>query len=69
MLLNDPLFWVVAFSALVVLGILLVGIVSFGRGGEFHKRNSNRIMRYRVAAQGIAIALILGFVLIRNYWG
>jgi len=59
---SDPLFIVAAIACLIVLGILLVGIGGFARGGEFNRKHANRIMRYRIAAQFIAVLLILAFV-------
>ncbi|MEL7344713.1 MAG: twin transmembrane helix small protein [Pseudomonadota bacterium] len=62
---DDPLFWVVAVAVLVVLGILLTGIGGFAKGGEFNRKHANRIMRYRIIAQAIAVGLILLFVALR----
>ena len=66
MLMQDPLFIVVAIAVLVVAGILLTGIGGFAKGGDFNRKHANRIMRYRIYAQAVAIALILAFVLIRR---
>lgn len=63
---KDPLFIVVAIACLVVAGILLTGIGGFAKGGDFNRKHANRIMRYRIYAQAVAIALILAFVLIRR---
>lgn len=63
---DDPLFWVVAVGVLAVAGILLFGVGTFGRGGEFNRRHANRIMRWRIGAQAVAIALILGYVWLRR---
>ncbi|AWB47405.1 twin transmembrane helix small protein [Gemmobacter aquarius] len=60
-MLNDPLFILASLSALVVLAILMLGIGSFGKGGEFNRRHANRIMRYRIAAQAVAVVLIVTF--------
>lgn len=68
-MLSDPLFVVVAIAALTVLAILLIGIGGFTIGGEFNRKHANRIMRYRVAAQAIAIVLIVVFVLVRRSGG
>lgn len=65
-MLSDPLFIVVAVAVLAVLGILLFGIGTFGRGGDFNRKYANKIMRARVLAQFIAVLLILLFVLIRR---
>jgi hypothetical protein len=48
----------VVISALATLGILIVGVVSMMRGGEFNRRNSNRLMRARVILQGVTLALL-----------
>ena len=48
--------------ALLVLLILAIGIGGFARGGEFNRRHGNRMMRYRIAAQALAVVLILLFV-------
>lgn len=68
-MLGDPLFFVAAIAALAVLVILMVGIGGFARGGEFNRRNANRIMRLRVAAQAVAVMLILLFVIVRGAGG
>jgi preprotein translocase subunit SecG len=68
-MLSDPLFIVVAIAMLIVVGILLTGIGSFGKGGEFHRKNANKLMRWRVGAQFVAVVLILVFVLIRGMGG
>ncbi len=60
-MLNDPLFILASLSALVVLAILMVGIGSFGKGGEFNRKNANKIMRWRIAAQAVAVVLIVAF--------
>ena len=63
---QDPLFWLVAVAVLIVLGILLLGIGSFGKGGDFNRRNANKIMRWRIGAQFVAVLLILLFVYLRQ---
>jgi predicted membrane protein len=65
-MLSDPLFLVAAVAVLAVLGILLFGVGTFGRGGEFNRKHANRIMRARVIAQAAAVILILLFVLLRR---
>lgn len=68
-MLNDPLFIVAAIAALAVLVILMIGIGGFARGGDFNRKHANRIMRYRIAAQAVAVALIVIFVLVRRSGG
>ena len=66
MLLQDPLFIVTAIAALVVLAILMFGVASFARGGDFNRRNANKIMRWRLGAQFVAVILIVAFAWIRH---
>ncbi len=68
-MLQDPLFYVVAGSVLLVLVVLVIGIGGFARGGEFNRKHANRLMRYRIAAQAFAVLLILGYVAIRGIAG
>lgn len=65
-MLQDPLFVVVAIACLVVVGILIFGIGSFAKGGEFNRKYANKAMRWRIAAQFIAVVIILLFVTIRG---
>ena len=65
-MLSDPLFWLMAVSVLIVLGILLWGIGSFGKGGDYNRKNANKIMRWRIGAQFVAVLLILLFVYLRG---
>jgi anti-sigma-K factor RskA len=39
----------------------MVGIAGFARGGDFNRRNANRLMRWRIAAQAVAVVLIVAF--------
>ena len=66
---EDPLFILVVVAVLIVLGILLVGIGGFAKGGDFNRKHANRIMRYRIAAQAVAVVVILIFVFFRRMGG
>jgi hypothetical protein len=59
---DDPLFYVIALAMLAVLAILATGIGGFAKGGEFNRKNGNRMMRWRLIAQAVAVALIMLFV-------
>ncbi len=63
---RDPLFIVVAIAVLGVAAVLMVGIGGFAKGGEFNRRHANRIMRWRIYAQALAVVLILLFVFFRR---
>ncbi|QFT57798.1 hypothetical protein FIU94_03085 [Sulfitobacter sp. THAF37] len=66
---EDPLFIVVLLAVLAVAVILLIGLGGFAGGGEFNKRNANKLMRWRIIAQFIAVLLILGFIWLRGGLG
>jgi rRNA pseudouridine-1189 N-methylase Emg1 (Nep1/Mra1 family) len=68
-MLNDPLFIITAIAVLGVLVILMIGIGGFARGGDFNKKHANRLMRYRIYAQALAVLLIVGFAYIRSKGG
>jgi uncharacterized membrane protein HdeD (DUF308 family) len=59
---SDPLFLVAAFACLAVLGVLVVGVGGFARGGAFNKKYANKLMRLRLLLQFIAVVLIVVFV-------
>lgn len=65
-MLSDPLLVVVVIAALAVLAILMTGIGGFAKGGEFNRRNANKLMRWRIGAQAVAVALILIYVALRG---
>lgn len=64
-MLSDPLFIFAAIACLLVLAILLFGIGTFAKGGEFNKRNANKIMRWRLGVQFVAVILIVAFAWLR----
>ena len=63
---QDPLFIVMAIAMLFVVAILLFGIGSFAKGGEFNRKYANKAMRWRIGAQFVAVLLILAFVWLRG---
>jgi preprotein translocase subunit SecG len=66
---EDPLFVIVVVSLAAVAIILMIGIGGFGRGGEFNRKYANKIMRLRIAAQFVAVVLILLFVFFTRQGG
>lgn len=63
---DQPLFILAALAVLVVTVILVVGIGGFARGGDFNRKHGNRMMRWRIVAQAVAVALILIFIWLRG---
>jgi Hypoxia induced protein conserved region len=49
-------------ATLITLG---VGVFSMGKGGDFNRRNSNKLMRMRVLFQGLAIASFVLYLFAR----
>lgn len=68
-MIDDPLLIIVLLACFAVLAILLMGINSFRRGGEYNRNNANRFMRWRIGAQFVAILLILAFIYYRQQSG
>jgi Hypoxia induced protein conserved region len=66
MLRSDPLFLLAVVGCLVVLVILAIGIGGFAKGGEFNRKHANRLMRYRIAAQALAVLTIVVFAWLRS---
>ena len=58
---DDPFSLIVTLAAFGVLIILMIGIGTFAKGGEFNRKYGNRLMRYRIIAQAVAVLLIVGF--------
>ncbi|WP_022707129.1 MULTISPECIES: twin transmembrane helix small protein [Paracoccus] len=46
----------------IVFAILMTGIGGFARGGDWNRRNANRMMRWRIYAQAGVIAALLVLV-------
>ena len=53
---------ILTMALLAVAGILGWGVLTMARGGEYNIKNSNRIMRYRIIFQAIALIMILGLM-------
>lgn len=66
---EDPLFIVVLLAVLAVMVVLMIGLGGFAGGGAFNKKNGNKMMRYRIIAQAIAVLFIVGFVWLRKDTG
>ena len=62
----DPLLILVILACLAVLAVLMLGVGSFAKSGEFHKKYANVIMRWRVGLQFVAVVLIMLYIWLRN---
>ena len=68
-MMSDPLFLFILVLVGAVLGVLALGLGSFGKGGEYNRRNANRLMRWRLGLQLAAVVLIVLFVWLRGQAG
>lgn len=66
---TDPIFILAVLAAFGTLIILMIGIGGFAKGGEFNRKHSNRLMRYRIIAQAVAVILIVAFAYMRSKGG
>ena len=51
------LFILVIIAMIAVLAVLLTGIIGMARGGDFNARYGNKLMRWRVILQFVALTL------------
>ena len=63
---DKPLLILLAICCLAVVVILATGIGGFAKGGEFNRKHGNRMMRWRIIAQAVAIAVFLLYLWARG---
>lgn len=66
---RDPLFYAILIVCFAVVVILALGLGNFAKGGQEASQRSNKMMRYRIIAQGTAVALIVILVALRGTGG
>ena len=54
----NPIAVALLLAMLATLGVLIVGLIGFFRGGSFNDRYGNRLMRTRVVLQLVAVMLL-----------
>ncbi|MDG2355506.1 MAG: twin transmembrane helix small protein [Paracoccaceae bacterium] len=59
---SSPLLIIAVITCFLVLLVLVLGIGSFAKGGQFGRKYSNKLMRIRIILQAIAVVLIVTFV-------
>jgi preprotein translocase subunit SecG len=63
---SDPFLTLIILVCIGVVIILALGLGGFAGGGAFNKKNANKLMRYRIAAQFVAVLMILAYVYFRK---
>ncbi len=61
---DNPIFTIGAVLCLIVVVILALGLGNFAKGGDGSASRSNKLMRYRLVFQAIAVIFIVGAA----YW-
>ena len=65
----DPLFILIVLACVAVVIVLTMGLGGFAKGSGWAQKNSNKLMRYRIGAQFVAVVLIVLFVYLRGQGG
>ena len=63
---SGVLFTLLIIAMVAVVGVLFFGLFSMARGGAYNQRNANKLMRWRVGLQFVAIVIIMLFVYVRH---
>lgn len=66
---QDSLFILILLACLAVVVVLMLGLGGFAKGSGWAQKNSNKLMQYRIAAQFVAVLLILAYVLLARNGG
>ena len=61
---SGVLFTLMIIAMIAVVVVLFFGLFSMARGGAFNQRNANKLMRWRVALQALAILLFVLFMML-----
>ena len=59
---GSPLYLLGILAMAAVAIVLAIGIGGFGVGGEFNRKNGNKMMRLRIFFQFVAVVLMVAFV-------
>ena len=62
----DFLYIIVVVAILAVLIVLMIGLGGFTTGGSFNRKYANKLMRWRIILQAVAIGLILLFITLKG---
>ena len=68
-MLSGPMFYVLIVAVLAVIVALMFGLSGLARGKGWAHSNSNRLMRWRIILQAVAVVLILLFAYLKRNGG
>ena len=63
---QDPLLILVVLACLAVVVVLMLGMGGFAKGSGWAQKNSNKLLRYRLVSQFVAVLLIVLYVYLRQ---
>ncbi|MEL6620994.1 MAG: twin transmembrane helix small protein [Pseudomonadota bacterium] len=66
---SDPLLILIVLACLAVVVVLMLGLGGFAKGSGWAQKNSNKLMQYRIAAQFVAVLLIVAYVYLKRNGG
>ncbi|MEO9573248.1 MAG: twin transmembrane helix small protein [Tateyamaria sp.] len=66
---QDPFLILILLACLAVVVVLMLGLGGFAKGSGWAQKNSNKLMQYRIAAQFVAVLLIVAYVYFRQSGG
>lgn len=62
---RDPFFILIVLAVMAVVVVLMLGLGNFAKGGKDSGKRSNKLMRYRLIGQFIAVVLIAIYVYVK----
>jgi uncharacterized membrane protein len=65
----DALYIIILIAMAAVVVVLTFGIGGFAKGGAFNQKYANKLMRWRLLLQFVAVMLIVLYVFLRNSGG
>jgi hypothetical protein len=65
-MMGDPLFLLVILAVVAVVIVLMIGMGGFAKGGAFNHKYGNKMMQLRLAAQFVAVLLIVLYVYLKG---
>lgn len=66
---SGPIYFFVVIAVLAVVGVLMFGLGGFAKGSGWSHSNSNKLMRWRIIFQALAVVLILIFAYFKRSGG
>ena len=66
---SGPIYFFIVIAVLAVVAVLMFGLGGFAKGSGWAHSNSNKLMRWRIILQAVAVVLILVFAYFKRSGG